>query len=69
MRSARNLQCPTSWAAIMLGCQCIGHIVSRGPMGLEAFDPDDKSLGLFGSQAEAADALGRLMLNDCSSIA
>jgi hypothetical protein len=36
------------------GRQCLGHIIARGKAGFEAFDSDDKSLGLFASQKEAA---------------
>jgi hypothetical protein len=39
------------------GQQCIGHVISRGKLGFELFDADDKSLGLFPSQEEAAAAL------------
>jgi hypothetical protein len=64
MSAARNLQAPTSWAAIMLGCRCLGHIVSRGVCGVEAYDANDKSIGTFPTQAAAADALGRLLLEE-----
>jgi hypothetical protein len=60
--STRNV--PSAWAAVYVGCQCIGHIIGRGAYGLEAFDRDDKSIGMFGSQSEAADALGRLLLQE-----
>jgi hypothetical protein len=39
------------------GRQCLGHIIARGKLGFELFDADDKSLGLFPSQKEAAAAL------------
>ena len=39
------------------GRHCLGHVLSRGPKGFEAFNTDDRSLGLFQSQAEAANAL------------
>ncbi len=39
------------------GRQCLGHVIARGVAGFEAFDAADKSLGLFGSQREAAAAL------------
>jgi hypothetical protein len=39
------------------GRQCLGHIIARGKSGFEAFDADDKSLGLFPSQRAAADAI------------
>jgi hypothetical protein len=39
------------------GRQCLGHMLSRGKSGIEAFDRDDKSLGLFPSPQDAADAV------------
>jgi hypothetical protein len=39
------------------GRQCLGHVLSRGPKGFEAFDHDDKSLGVFASMRDAANAL------------
>jgi hypothetical protein len=39
------------------GQQCLGHVLSRGPNGFEAFDSDDKSLGVFETQRQAANAL------------
>jgi hypothetical protein len=39
------------------GGTCLGHIVNRGPAGYEAFDIDDRSLGIFSTQREAAAAL------------
>jgi hypothetical protein len=35
----------------------IGHLYRRSKAGFEAFNTDDRSIGLFGSQREAADAL------------
>jgi hypothetical protein len=66
MITTRNVPSAT-WAAVCVGCQCIGHVVWRGMRGIEAFDRDDKSLGLFATQAEAANALGQLMLSEESS--
>ena len=42
------------------GRQCLGHIIARGKVGFEAFDSDDKSLGLFASQKEAAKTIMEL---------
>lgn len=39
------------------GQQCLGHVLSRGPKGFEAFDRDDRSLGLFATGKQAANAL------------
>jgi hypothetical protein len=37
--------------------RCIGHLLLRGKSGVEAFDANTKSLGLFRNQKDAADAL------------
>jgi hypothetical protein len=39
------------------GRRCLGFILARGKPGFEAFDADDKSVGLFPSQREAANAV------------
>jgi hypothetical protein len=39
------------------GQRCLGHMLSRGRSGVEAFDQSDKSLGLFPDQRAAADAI------------
>jgi hypothetical protein len=39
------------------GRTCLGHILARGKAGFEAFDRDDRSLGLFPTAKAAADAL------------
>jgi hypothetical protein len=44
------------WPVIFSG-RCIGHLVSRGAAGVEAFNQADSSIGTFTSLAEAADAL------------
>jgi hypothetical protein len=43
--------------ALYDGQRCLGHILSRGKLGVEAYDVDDRSLGLFPNQKAAADAL------------
>ena len=48
---------PSSFAYVHDGRTCVGHVIGRGPTGFEAFDREDKSLGLFKTQAEAARAL------------
>jgi hypothetical protein len=50
---------PTSLAYVHDGRECVGHILGRGPAGYEAFDRDDRSLGLFKTQREAAAVLPR----------
>jgi hypothetical protein len=39
------------------GRDCAGFILSRGPKGFEAFTVEEKSLGLFPNQRDAADAV------------
>jgi hypothetical protein len=42
---------------VLAGKQCLGHILRRGVTGFEAFDVDDRSLGVFATQRAAADAI------------
>jgi hypothetical protein len=42
------------------GQRVLGHILARGKTGFEAFDANDKSIGVFDSQRAAADALSEL---------
>jgi hypothetical protein len=46
----------TSLSYVYDGRRCIGHVIGRGKIGFEAFSTDDKSLGLFPSMKEAANA-------------
>jgi hypothetical protein len=39
------------------GRQCLGFIMARGKLGFEAIDRDDRSLGMFPSEREAASAV------------
>jgi hypothetical protein len=39
------------------GREAIGHIIARGRLGFEAFDPNNKSVGIFETQSQAANAL------------
>lgn len=39
------------------GTTCIGHVLASGPKHFEAFDRDDKSIGIFERQRQAASAL------------
>jgi hypothetical protein len=48
---------PTPLAYVYDGHKCLGHILARGKSGFEAFDGDDKSLGIFETQRQAANAL------------
>jgi len=46
-----------TWQAVYDGQRCIGHLLSRGRLGVEAFDADDRSLGIFPTTQEAAAAI------------
>jgi hypothetical protein len=39
------------------GRQCLGHLLLRGKLGVEAFDRNDVSLGIYPDQRSAADAV------------
>jgi hypothetical protein len=39
------------------GRACLGFILARGRAGFEAFTADEQSLGLFKTQAQAANAV------------
>ena len=39
------------------GRECVGFILARGKTGFEAFDRDQRSVGTFKTQHEAAAAL------------
>jgi hypothetical protein len=41
------------------GQRCIGFVCSRGKLGFEAFDSEERSLGVYGTQREAAAAIMR----------
>jgi hypothetical protein len=41
------------------GRDCLGFILARGKVGFEAIDRDERSLGLFQTQREAANAVMR----------
>jgi hypothetical protein len=42
---------------VYAGITCLGHVITRGKLRAEAYDRDDRSVGIFESMAEAADAL------------
>jgi hypothetical protein len=39
---------------VMSGRACAGFLISRGPRGIEAYDANEKSLGIFANAIEAA---------------
>jgi hypothetical protein len=47
----------SNWASVYASQRCIGHVLARGKHGFEAFDNDDKSIGIFANVSVAADAL------------
>ena len=50
-------QAAPRWQAVYIGQTCIGHILRRDRRGYEAFDRDEKSLGLFPDPKSAANAI------------
>jgi hypothetical protein len=47
-------------AYIYDGRECLGFVLSRGRAGFEAFDSEERSLGVYGTQREAAAAIMRI---------
>jgi hypothetical protein len=48
---------PTPLISIYDGRECVGFVISRGKLGYEALDRAERSLDLFPTQREAADAI------------
>jgi hypothetical protein len=48
---------PTPLVYVTAGRKAIGFVLARGRSGFEAFTADEQSLGLFKTQAQAADAV------------
>jgi len=48
---------PTIQMVIAPDGKVVGHLLSRGVAGTEAFDIDDRSVGLFETEHVAANAL------------
>jgi hypothetical protein len=48
-----------SITSVYAGQVCLGFVINRGAAGFEAFSADEKSLGLFPTQREAAAAIMR----------
>jgi hypothetical protein len=56
--SARIARAPaTTMVSVYDGTACLGHVLYRPKVGFEAYDHDDKLIGLFESQRAAADAI------------
>jgi hypothetical protein len=49
--------------SVITGQSCIGFILKRGLQGVEAFDANERSLGLFGDPIQAAAAV------ECAALA
>jgi hypothetical protein len=56
-RPIRDLSVVDPLAYVYDGRQCLGHVLARGKTSFEAFDRDDKSVGIFETQCQAANAL------------
>ena len=39
---------------VMAGRTCVGFLINQGPLGVEAYDANEKSLGIFPNAMEAA---------------
>ena len=44
---------------ILAGTTVLGFVLNRGPAGYEAFDRDERSLGVYPNQRKAAAALSK----------
>ena len=42
------------------GREAVGHVLARGRAGFEAFDIEERSLGVYATQREAAAAIMRV---------
>jgi hypothetical protein len=58
-REAKSDRAPLSMLGVYDGRVCIGFLILRGPAGVEAFDVNNRSLGIFPDQAASADAVTR----------
>jgi hypothetical protein len=47
----------SQWCSVYAGQTCIGFLIGRGRSGVEAFNADEKSLGIFPNNREAAAAV------------
>jgi hypothetical protein len=50
--TARAINAPMK--SVCIGTECVGFIYSRGKLGVEAFDREQRSLGVFETTAGAA---------------
>jgi hypothetical protein len=52
----------SSWLAVTDGQHRIGHVLSRGRSGWEAFDANDVSIGIYPTQSAAIVALTHVVV-------
>jgi hypothetical protein len=45
--------------SVFSGQTCVGFVLTRGRAGFEAFDRDERTIGMFDSVRAAADAITR----------
>jgi alpha-acetolactate decarboxylase len=57
MADKREWSPSPSMMAVYSGRVCIGHLLKRGRIGIEAFDIDGRSVGLFGTMHSAIAAV------------
>jgi hypothetical protein len=50
---------PSPFSYVYDGRECLGFILARGKLDFEAIDRDERSLGFFQTQREAATAIMR----------
>jgi hypothetical protein len=51
---------------VMVGGICAGHLINLGPRGIEGFDRNERSLGVFTSVIEASAAVERSASPTCA---
>jgi hypothetical protein len=53
----RGLRRNNSLLSVYDGQRCIGHVLARGKTGFEAFDAEERAIGIYATQREAANAI------------
>jgi hypothetical protein len=56
----------TPLVSIYDGRECVGFILAHGKLGFEVFDRDERSIGVYPTQREAADAIPNNEEKKCS---
>jgi hypothetical protein len=57
----------TPMVPVIAGTACVGFLLRRGREGVEAFDRDERSLGIFPDPIEAAAAVEKSAAPACPS--